>query len=296
MFERMKLRKLILLILIYIVGLLSQSYSQTRFEFLPDGLNFLPLRANSQEAKIGVLYYPENANLKVDIGNTMDLLSFQFPESKSKLNFGIEFMAYASVIGYEQLRLQIDAVDGFFGGNATYTQSFDDNFLSFRFRFIHNSAHLVDGNYWIHPYPRDWTKPGGPIAFTRDFGELIAANTINVNNYSLRYYGGGAFSARIRPATLKRFSALAGFEIHSDKLIKKLFNKPVNIFLAHNINYAGLPDYSFTNQSQLGIKFGNRESKGILFYFSFYSGNNMFSEYFDEKINKVGFGFAVDFP
>ncbi|MDP3150952.1 MAG: DUF1207 domain-containing protein [Ignavibacteria bacterium] len=292
----MKLRKLIFLILFYFVGLLSPAYSQTRFEFLPDGLNFLPLRANSQEAKIGVLYYPENANLKVDIGNTMDLLSFQFSESKSKLNFGIEFMAYASVIGYEQLRLQIDAIDGFFGGNATYTQPFDDNFLSFRFRFIHNSAHLVDGNYWIHPYPRDWTKPGGPIAFTRDFGELIAANTINVNNYSLRYYGGGAFSARIRPATLKRFSALAGFEIHSDKLIQKLFDKPVNIFLAHNINYAGLPDYSFTNQSQLGIKFGNWESKGILFYFSFYSGNNMFSEYFDEKINKVGFGFAVDFP
>ncbi|MDP3683987.1 MAG: hypothetical protein Q8S01_08635 [Ignavibacteria bacterium] len=296
MLERMKLRKLILLILIYIVGLLSPAYSQTRFEFLPDGLNFLPLRANSQEAKIGVLYYPENANLKVDIGNTMDLLSFQFSESKSKLNFGIEFMAYASVIGYEQLRLQIDAVDGFFGGNATFTKPIEDDLLSFRLRFIHYSAHLVDGNYWVHPYPRDWTKPGGPIAFTRDFGELIAANTINVNNYSLRYYGGGAFSARIRPAILKRFSATAGFEIHSDKIIGKLFDKPVNIFLAHNINYAGLPDYSFTNQSQLGIKFGDWESKGILFYFSFYSGNNMFSEYFDEKINKVGFGFAVDFP
>lgn len=292
----MKLRKLILLILIYIVGPLSPAYSQIRFDFLPDGLNFLPLRANSQEAKIGVLYYPENANLKVDIGNTMDLLSFQFPESKSKLNFGIEFMAYASVIGYEQLRLQIDAVDGFFGGNATYTQPLDDNLLSFRFRFIHNSAHLVDGNYWVHPYPRDWTKPGGPIAFTRDFAELIAANNIHLQNYDLRYYGGAAFSLRIRPSTLKRFSALAGFEIHSDKIIGKLFDKPVNVFLAHNINYAGLPDYTFTNQSQLGVKFGNWESKGILFYFSFYSGNNMFSEYFDERIDKVAFGFAVDFP
>ncbi len=271
-------------------------FSQTQFEFLPDGLNFLPLRANSQEAKLGVLYYPENANLKVDIGNTMDLLSFQFPKSKSKLNFGIEFMAYASVIGYEQLRLQIDAVDGFFGGNATFSKPINDNLLSLRLRFIHNSAHLVDGNYWVHPYPRGWTKPGGPIPFTRDFAELIAANTINLENYSMRYYGGGAFSLHIRPANLKRFSATAGFEINSDKIIGKLFNKPVNVFLAHNISYAGLPDYSFTNQSQLGIKFGKWESKGILFYFSFYSGNNMFGEYFDERINKVGFGFAVDFP
>jgi len=280
----------------FLGGLAFQIFPQMRFEFLPDGLNFLPLRANNQEAKIGVLYYPENANLKVDIGNTMDLLSFQFPESKSKLNFGIEFMAYASVIGYEQLRLQIDAVDGFFGGNATFAKQFDDGRLSFRFRFIHNSAHLVDGNYWVHPYPRDWTKPGGPIPFTRDFAELTAAHTIHLQNYDLRYYGGAAFSLRIRPSTLKRFSALAGFEINSDKIFGNLFNKPVNVFLAHNINYAGLPDYSFTNQSQLGIKFGEWEKKGILFYFSFYSGNNMFSEYFDEKINKVGFGFAVDFP
>ena len=285
-----------LIFIFFLVEFSPQIISQTKFEFLPDGLNFLPLRANNQEAKIGVLYYPENANLKVDIGNTMDLLSFQFPGNKSKLNFGIEFMAYASVIGYEQLRLQIDAVDGFFGGNATYTQPLDDNLLSFRFRFIHNSAHLVDGNYWVHPYPRDWTKPGGPIAFTRDFAELIAANNIHLPNYDLRYYGGAAFSLRIRPSTLKRFSALAGFEIHSDKIIGKLFDKPVNVFLAHNINYAGLPDYTFTNQSQLGIKFGNWESKGILFYFSFYSGNNMFSEYFDERIDKVAFGFAVDFP
>ncbi len=271
-------------------------FSQTKFEFLPDGLNFLPLRANNQEAKIGVLYYPENANLKVDIGNTMDLLSFQFPESQSKLNFGIEFMAFASVIGYQQLRLQIDAVDGFFGGNATYSQHYNEDLFSLRFRFIHNSAHLVDGNFWVHPYPRDWTKPGGPIPFTRDFAELVAANNIHLQNYDLRYYVGAAFSLRIRPSTLKRFSALAGFEIHSDKIIGKLFDKPVNIFLAHNINYAGLPDYSFTNQSQFGIKFGNWESKGILFYFSIYSGNNMFSEYFDEKIDKVAFGFSVDFP
>ncbi|NCQ18053.1 MAG: hypothetical protein COZ80_05345 [Ignavibacteria bacterium CG_4_8_14_3_um_filter_37_9] len=292
----MKVRYLIFLGLIYFIGFPSQVYSQTQFEFLPDGLNFLPLRANNQEAKLGVLYYPENANLKVDIGNTMDLLSFQFPQSKSKLNLGIEFMAYASVIGYGQLRLQIDAIDGFFGGNATFSKPLNDNLLSLRLRFIHNSAHLVDGNYWVHPYPRDWAKPGGPIPFTRDFAELVAANTITVENYNLRYYGGFSFSARIRPDNLKRVSALSGFEINSDKIIGKLFDKPVNIFLAHNITYAGLPDYSFTNQSQLGVKFGSWESKGILFFFSFYSGNNMFSEYFDERINKVGFGFAVDFP
>jgi len=292
----MTLKKLFIVAFLCFGGFHSLLYAQTRFEFLPDGLHFLPLRANNQEAKLGVLYYPENANLKVDIGNSMDLLSFQFPESNSKLNFGIEFMAYASVIGYQQLRMQIDAIDGFFGGSASYSKPISDNLLSLRLRFIHNSAHLVDGNYWVNPYPRIWSKPGGPIPFTRDFAELIAANTVNLENYHLRYYGGGAFIARIRPAVLKRFSATAGFEINSEKIITTLFDKPVNVFLAHNICYAGLPDYSFTNQSQLGIKFGKWESKGILFYLSFFSGNNMFSEYFDEEINKFGIGFTVDFP
>jgi len=292
----MFLKKIVILFSLFLFCI-NPLGAQTKFEFLPQGLNFLPLRANMQEAKIGVLYYPDNANLKVDIGNTMDLLSFHFPASQSKLNFGIEFMAYASVIGYQQLRLQIDAVDGFFGGNATYSQqiSATENY-ALRFRFIHNSAHLVDGNYWVHPYPREWTKAGGPIPFTRDFAEVVAAHTVDLSGYSLRTYGGCGFSLRIRPATLKRFFALGGIEVHTDRWTGKLFEKPVYLFMAHNISYAGLPDYSFTNHSQFGVKFGDWESKGILFYLSLYSGNNMFSEYFDETITKIALGFSVDFP
>lgn len=274
----------------------SVTFPQTVFTFLPDGLSFLPLRANSQEAKIGVLYYPENANLKVDIGNTMDLLSFSFLKQNSELTFGIEFMAYASVIGYEQLRLQIDAIDGFFGGNSVYKLNYEKSSLSFRFRFIHNSAHLVDGNWWIHSYPRNWTKPGGPIPFTRDFGELTTAYDFSPNKYNARLYGGLGYSIRIRPAILKRYTALAGFEIHNDKIIDKLFDKPVNLFLANNFSIAGVPKYSGTNHFQAGVKFGEWKSKGILFYLSYFSGNNMFSEYYNEKINKFGLGFTVDFP
>jgi hypothetical protein len=268
---------------------------QTEFEFLPDGLNFLPLRANKQEAKIGVLLYPENANLKVDIGNTMDLLGFKFNENE-RLTFGIEFMAYASVIGYEQLRLQIDAIDGFFGGNAIYKIKKKNGALAFRFRFIHNSAHLVDGNWWIDKYPRNWTKPGGPIPYTRDFAELITAHSFKLKEYDVRYYGGFAYSFRIRPSELKRPSTSLGFEIHNDKIIDKLFDKPVILFIADHFTLEGVPKYSGSNHIQAGIKFGTQESKGILFYFSYYSGNDMFSEYYSRKVRQFGIGFTVDFP
>lgn len=271
-------------------------HAQSYFEFLPDGLNFLPLRANPQEAKLGVLYYPDNADLKVDIGNSMDLFSIYFPSSKSKLNFGIEFFAYASVIGYQQLRLQIDAVDGYFGGNATYSKFFSDNELSFRFRFIHNSAHLVDGNWWISNYPRNWTKEGGPIPFTKDFAELTSAHILRTENFNLRYYGLISYSLRVRPSELKRFSAALGFELNSNKIISHLFNKPVNLFIANHINFAGYPEYTGTNQCQAGIKFGEWNEKGILFYLSYFAGNNFFSEYYAQRIRKFGIGFMVDFP
>ncbi|HRI47296.1 MAG TPA: DUF1207 domain-containing protein [Ignavibacteriaceae bacterium] len=282
-------------LLVLFLILSTVGYSQTTFEFLPDGISFLPLRANKQEAKIGVLYYPDNANLKVDIGNNMDLLGFQFDKDK-KLTFGIEFMAYANVIGYEQLRLQIDAIDGFFGGNAIYQVNYDKNQLAFRFRFIHNSAHLVDGNWWIHKYPRNWTKPGGPIPYTRDFAELMVANSFNLKNYHTRVYSGFAYSFRVRPSELKRPGFSSGFEIHNSELISSLFEKPTILFIANHFTLEGVPKYSGTNHLQGGIKFGELNSKGIIFYLSYFSGNNLFSEYYSEKLKKFGIGFTVDFP
>ncbi|MBX2975019.1 MAG: DUF1207 domain-containing protein [Ignavibacteriaceae bacterium] len=282
-------------LLVLFLILSTVGYSQTTFEFLPDGISFLPLRANKQEAKIGVLYYPDNANLKVDIGNNMDLLGFQFDKEK-KLTFGIEFMAYANVIGYEQLRLQIDAIDGFFGGNAIYQINYDKNQLAFRFRFIHNSAHLVDGNWWIHKYPRNWTKPGGPIPYTRDFAELMVANSFNLKNYHTRVYSGFAYSFRVRPSELKRPGFSSGFEIHNSELISSLFEKPTILFIANHFTLEGVPKYSGTNHLQGGIKFGELNSKGIIFYLSYFSGNNLFSEYYSEKLKKFGIGFTVDFP
>jgi hypothetical protein len=85
----------------------------------PDGLNFLPLRANNQEAKLGILYYPNSTNLKVDIGHSIDLLQINLQE-KEYVTVGIEFMAYAYSMSFSQYRLQIGTLDGFFGGNATY--------------------------------------------------------------------------------------------------------------------------------------------------------------------------------
>jgi hypothetical protein len=286
------MRKFYLILLLFIA---PAYFAQTNFEFLPSGLNFLPLRANNQEAKMGVLYYPNNNNLKLDIGNSVDLLSFQFPQTESKLNLGIEFMAYAKVIGYQQQRLQIDAIDGLFGGNLTYLKKYSSNSLSFRLRVIHNSAHLVDGDWFATSFPFYWSKPGGPMLFTKDFIELIAAHILAMPYYNIRYYGGPAYAYRVRPSALQRFSGCFGLEVNSDKIFGEVFEKPANIFIASHFNLAGVPKYSLSNQTQLGVKFGNWNGKGINFYLSYFTGNDFFGEYYNVRVSKFGIGFMVDF-
>jgi hypothetical protein len=119
--------KKIFVISTILLNSLLLSQNKTFAELFPSGLHFFPLKANYQEARIGIFYYPEDASLKVDIGNNIDLIAIHFPQSNSKLTFGIEFMAYALSSSFEGKRLQIDAIDGFFGGNAVFSKMISDN-------------------------------------------------------------------------------------------------------------------------------------------------------------------------
>ena len=77
-----------ILILLFNVSNQAQG-KKIQFEFLPPGLNFAPLKANMQEAKMGVLYFPDNSNLKVDIGNNADLVKIKFPKNIISIASGI---------------------------------------------------------------------------------------------------------------------------------------------------------------------------------------------------------------
>jgi len=145
----MKPKHLLLSFFLFITTVSFAQNDSNRFQsvvFFPPGLNFLPLRANNQEAKLGLLYYPNSSNLKVDIGNSIDLLKINL-QHKEYLTVGIEFMAYAYSMSFSQYRLQIGTLDGFFGGNATYARIMKDSRFLTRFRYLHNSAHLVDGYF-----------------------------------------------------------------------------------------------------------------------------------------------------
>lgn len=281
----------VLLKIIFFANCFAQS--SNNFSLFPSGLNFIPPKANNQEARLGVLYYTSTTNLKVDIGNAVDILSFDFANSASRLTSGIEFMAYAFSKSYAGKRLQISAVDGFFGGNIAFSRLHDNKKLLFRFRIIHNSAHLVDGSY--DTSSDSWLDDRKPIPFTKDFGELTAAHQIYFEDFILKYYGGISYAALIRPNELKRFNYHFGLESAFPNIISKVFEKEVNLFLAEHFFIDGTEKYFGSQQLIAGVKFGSWESKGVVFYASYYTGRNMFSSFYDRKISRFGIGFFVDF-
>jgi hypothetical protein len=260
-------------------------------------MNFMPLKANHQEARIGVLYYTANTNLKVDIGNNIDLFGLNFLNSGARLTAGIEFTAYALSTSYKGNRLQIDAVDGFFGGNLSYSLPLEKDSsarLLARLRILHNSAHFVDGHYDMSTH--EWINNTEPIPYTEDFGELTVAHELNNNRLAFRYYAGFLYSTLVRPSSLKRYNAHAGFELAFTGLLGTAAGKETSPFLAGFISTDGADKYIVNQNTMLGVKFGSWNSKGLLLYMSYYTGGDIFGAYFKKRISKFGIGFSVDFP
>ena len=290
----MKYKFIISIASVLICSIKIFSQSDYQFNFLPGGLNFMPLKANNQEAKLGVLYYTSTTNLKVDIGNAVDILAYESAESQTRFTAGIEFMAYAFSKSYAGKRLQISAVDGFFGGNITYSKQYEKQKSPCHDSELFTTAPilLTEVMMLIKIYG---LMEKNPIPFTKDFGEISVAHQIYFDSAILKYYGGLSYATLIRPDELKRYNFHLGFEIAAPNTLGKVFNNDVNLFLADHFFLDGTGKYSGSNQLMAGVKFGEWDKKGVVVYASYYSGRDMFSSYYDRKISKFGVGFSIDF-
>ncbi|MCX6149145.1 MAG: DUF1207 domain-containing protein [Ignavibacteriales bacterium] len=286
-------------ILLFLFSVLTNLFGQepnegkSNFEFLPSGLHFQSLKANYQEAKIGVLYFPSNKNLKIDLGNSIDLFSFHFPQDDVRVTMGIDFFAYALSTSFAGNRLQIDALDGLFGGNTVISKKMGEDRIVAHLRVLHNSAHLVDGHF--NQVTNSWIGNKKPIPYTKDFGELVFAYEHNSYSVLLKSYGGFSYASLIRPSTLKRWNFLLGFETAFPSLIGKVFDKPANLFIAYNLLLNGENTYNGNSDLMAGIKFGSWKEKGITLYAEYYLGQRRFDEYYKERVKEFGIGFYVDF-
>jgi len=291
-----------LLFLLFLTTFMTQnSYSQTKndssfqFIFLPKGIDFMPLKAGVDEPRMGLLYYSATSDLKVDIGNAVDIFGFNFNTEKIKITVGAEFMAYAYVTSYLKYRLQIDALDGFFGGYLNYSKKYDCGKLYTRFRYIHNSSHLVDGHWDDSNHV--WINNQEPVAYGNNYAELLFANEQNINSSKIRYYSGVAMSTGMQTKfkKLKKYMYKAGMEYSAPNLFGKFLNRDESLFIAVDLDIKGIPKYIVNQTYMFGVKFGNWNGKGVVIYTSYYNGGDVFNQYFTQRVSRFGVGFMFDF-
>lgn len=285
----------ILVVIVHNAGL-PQTFTdetQSGFRFLPGGTTFTPLLAHYQEPRVGVRKETGSSHLKLDIGAMLDVLEYRFPDSSSSLRLGIDFFTYALATNSEGLRLQVDAVDGFFGGHVVFRSGAFPQAFSLRLRLLHLSAHFLDGHYNMNT--SSWKDGREPLPFTRDFGELVGAYESSLDKISFRAYSGFGYATLIRPVEIKRLTMLHGVELWSANILGPVFAKSCNLFIAYHLTVAGIPTYQGTNNLEVGAKFGEMQGTGIRLYASYYSGLEIYSQYYDVRTENWGLGVAFDF-
>lgn len=222
---------------------------------------------------MGLMKYFDRNSLKVDIGNSLDLIAISL--NRYNIVLSADFFAYALVDNYGFLILRVEAIDGFFGGNISMRR---DKF-AIRFRVLHRSAHLVDED--------ELNRRSFP--FTREFFDLVLA--FADENY--RLYGGASYVFRTKPSDVEKFQVQFGSEFAREILNNLGFvQSPLTFIFATDVKFYD-KIYGFNLTS--GFKLGRWNSRGIFVYLVYYDGFDIFGQYFNLKRKFGGFGCSFEF-
>ena len=252
----------------------------SRWVFFPSRTLFTPLMANHEEPRMGIQQEIGTSNMKVAIGNSVD--AFEYHTGIDTIRCSLMFFVYALANDYRGYRLKIDAADGFFGLGFNYHTRSP---WSFRFRALHLSAHLVDGHY--NDAIEQWRDNKIPFPFSRNYGEIVAAYATGISRCPLRLYAGTSYAPIVKPKDIRGWAGIAGWELQTPGSI--------HAYLAHHFLLLGAPTYIGTNTVESGVKFGGDSGRGIRLFLMYQNGWDNFGEYYNERNEFFGAGFAVEF-
>ncbi len=270
--------KKIIIIVLFIISV--KIYSQENYELFPSKLNIQPFTANFLEPKVGFLFQTGGNKIRLDIGNSLDVVHYNIGENKF-LSGGIDFFTFTYLYGEKDFHFPVDAVDYLFGINLGYKQINKNDEYGARFRFSHISAHFVDGH-------RDnvndkWKNDINPIVYSREFFELLPY----YKKYDIRVYLGLTYLYHVDPATVGKEIYQGGFDYFARNLISEV----ITPFIAYDIKLQKMEAYKANNAFSIGVKIGNPNGKGMSLYYHYYKGKNIHGEYYfmDEKFSSIGF-------
>jgi Protein of unknown function (DUF1207) len=263
------------------------SVSGNQFSFVLYGLLFKPLVANTYEPRDGILAEIGKNRLRLDIGNSTDLIQYRFAEDSSLLTMGSDFFTYTLLRGEQNFHFPVDASDYFFGINFSYKKALSIGIASSRLRISHISSHFVDGHY--DNTVGAWKDSRPPVVYSREFLDGVVALEPSSSNKDARVYIGATYLFHVDPRNLARFMADAGLEYHS-----KVWSN-VYTYFAYQATVLKVLETSVRHNIQVGEKIGEWEGRGLNLYASYFSGYSIHGEYFNVKDNYFALGFLIDF-
>lgn len=272
------MKKLFFLFLTFSTVVFSQDFSM-----FPTGMNIQPFSANILEPRVGFMFKSSGNELRLDIGNSIDLAKYQV-EAQS-FSLGADFFTWTLLRQESNFHFPVDAVDYLFGINLGYKNTIDNKSFGARFRLSHISAHLVDGHY--DKKNLKWINNQLPRVYSREFIELIPFYEFQF----LRLYAGLTYLFHTDPIVNNKLIYQLGFDYYQNHFMIE----EISPFVAADFKFDN-NGFVVTNQSYyLGIKFGKPKGKGIRLYFTHYDGMNIHGEYYDFKEKYSGFGMNIDF-
>ncbi len=251
-------------------------------------LLFAPLLAPATEARVGAVSLRGEGRLRLDIGNSIDIVTFPISGRPGEaMSAGAEFFTWSSLRQTANFHFPVDAVDYLFGLTLNYMRPLDSTLsVSSRFRLSHISAHLVDGSY--DKFEGGWRDGAAPRVYSREFAELTAA--IDYRD-CLRVYAGAQYVYHIDPSELLPWMARIGAEA-SPRIPGIAYLRPYAAYEAClSGGYAAVGNHSL----QAGVKLGKWRGEGVNVFIAWYNGLSQHGEYHDRRWSYWGPGFTVDF-
>ncbi|MEI7812148.1 MAG: DUF1207 domain-containing protein [Ignavibacteria bacterium] len=257
--------------------------AQTEITFFPGTLNIQPFTANMPEPKSGTQFDLNNNELKLNIGNSLDIININCPEGNS-YSFGADFFTFTLLRSETSFHFPVDAVDYLFGVNAGYKKNYDNREYGLRFRLSHISAHFADGHYdGVHSV---WRNGQNPKVYSREFFEFMPYYRFN----DVRLYAGLTYLFHVDPPTVGKVICQLGFDYFGGGLISKYLHP----FIGADFKMVDINAVRINNTFNTGVKFGYAHGKGISVYYTYYNGYNFHGEYFNLDSDYSAIGFNLD--
>lgn len=242
-------------------------------------LVFRPLIANPFEARVGTMYQADDNKLRLDIGNTIDLIRIA-----PNIWIGADFFTFTRLRSEGNFKFPVETSDYFFGLNASTSPMRVGSLphpLAFRLRLAHISSHMVDGL-------ADKTGKISPLPFvySREFADFTAAMCMRW----WRPYIGIQYIWATQPRSPERFLPSIGFDFEHP-ITKRMYIHGGIDCKAVGINGV----FSGQIAGQTGFLFYNDNNTATALNAYWFSGRSMHGMFFTQNDTYFAIGLQVMF-